>query len=133
MCVPGPFLCHRNPATTIGRSLMLDFEHRTLAGLVRRIELLGDDPIEAGALEAVEPLSRERAVARRRGQVNRWSGIRQHGFQPDAPLALWCLAQILVAEREQIPGDERRGRFSREHLHARCRWVNPEQKRLEIE
>ena len=69
---------------TIRRALMLDLEHRALAGLIRRVELLGDDTIETGALEVIEPFGRERAVAGGRRQVDRCRGIGQNGFEAGA-------------------------------------------------
>ena len=46
-------------------------------------------------------------------------GRPEHRFQPGAPLPLRHRAQVLVAEREEIPCDERGGRLGREHVHAR--------------
>ena len=51
--------------------LVLDLEHRTLARLIRRIEALGDDAVEAGALEPVEPVGRDRPVEGGWRQVDR--------------------------------------------------------------
>ena len=46
----------------------------------------------------------------------------------------WGVARrSLVAEREQVPGDERRRRLGGEHLDPRRRRVDPEQQRLELE
>src|SRR6185295_19425192 len=56
----------------VGRPLVLDLQHRALARLVRRLEALGDDAVEAGALDTVEPICRGVPIARRRGEVNRW-------------------------------------------------------------
>ena len=56
---------------TVGGALVLDLDHRPLPRLVRPVEALGDDAIEACALEAVEPVRGERAIGGRRGQVDR--------------------------------------------------------------
>ena len=37
---------------------VLDLEHGALARLVRRVEGLGDDAVEAGTFEALEPIAR---------------------------------------------------------------------------
>ena len=39
----------------VGRARVLDLQHRPLARLVRRVERLGDDAVEAGALEFAQP------------------------------------------------------------------------------
>ena len=66
-CVPGPVLVPAEPGhDAVGRALVLDLEHRPLARLVRRVEALGDDAVEPGALEPVEPVGGGRPVAGRR-------------------------------------------------------------------
>ena len=90
----------------IGRPLVLDLEHRPLARLVRGIEPLGDDAIETGALEPLEPVGGGRPIAGRRRQVDGRLGAPEDGLEAGSPLALRDLAQVLVAEREQVPGDE---------------------------
>ena len=55
---------------TVGRSFVLDLQHLPLARGVRVGEPLGDDSIEAGALEPIEPVCRRRAVASCRREVD---------------------------------------------------------------
>ncbi len=55
----------------IGRARVLDLEHRAFARLVDTLDRLGDDPIEAGAFKAIEPLDCDGAVARHRREVDR--------------------------------------------------------------
>ena len=43
----------------VGGPGVLDLEHRALAGLIRGICRLGDDAVETGAFEALEPLGRD--------------------------------------------------------------------------
>ena len=70
--MPGPVLVPAEAGDdAVGRALVLDLEHRPLARLVRRVEPLGDDAVETGALEPVEPVRGGRPVARRRRQVDR--------------------------------------------------------------
>ncbi len=90
----------------IGGPLMLDLEHRPLARLIRGIEPLRDDAVEAGALEPLEPVGCGRPIPGRRRQVDRWLGGAENGLEAGSPLTLRDLAQVLVAEREQVPGDE---------------------------
>ena len=117
----------------IGRALVLDLEHRPLARLVRRIEALGDDAVEAGALEPVEPVGGRRPVARRGRQVDRRGRLAQDRLEAGAALGLRHVAEVLVAERQQVPGDERRGRFGGQHVDPRRRRVDAQQQRLEVE
>jgi hypothetical protein len=53
----------------VGRALVLDLEHRALAGLVRLIQRLGDHAIQPRAFELVEPAPGDVDVARRVGEV----------------------------------------------------------------
>ena len=55
----------------VGGALVLDLGHRALVGLVGAVELLGDEAVEPGPLELGEPLRRDGAVGRRRGEVDR--------------------------------------------------------------
>src|SRR5262249_59908164 len=48
----------------VGGTLVLHLDHRALAGAIGRVEALGHDAIEPGALEATEPVLRHRAIAR---------------------------------------------------------------------
>src|ERR1044071_1209522 len=49
--------------------LVLDLEHRAFARLVSSVERFGDDAVEPGPLEALEPTARERPITRSRRQV----------------------------------------------------------------
>ena len=87
---------------TVRRALVLDLEHRPLAGLVGRIEPLRDDSVESGALETLEPIGRGRPVAGRRRQVDGRLGVAEDGLEARASLALRDRPQVLVAECEQV-------------------------------
>jgi hypothetical protein len=117
----------------VGRALVLDLEHRPLAGLVGRVESFRDDAVEPGALEPVEPVGGRRAVAGRRRQVDRRLDAEERLLQPRAPLVLRHLAQILVAECQQVPRHEARRRLGGEHVDPRRGRVDAQQQRLEVE
>ena len=131
---PRPVLVPAEPGDdAVGGPLVLDLEHRPLARLVRRIEPLRDDAVETGALEPLEPVGRGRAIAGRRRQVDGRLGAAEDGLQAGSPLALRDLAQVLVAEREQVPGDEAGRRLLGQHLDPRGGRVDAQEKRLELE
>src|SRR5207249_6675678 len=68
---------------------MLDLDHRALARLVGRGLVLGDDAVEPGALEAVEPLLRDHAVAAAGREVHgTLRALAEGGLQPLAALPL---------------------------------------------
>ena len=77
--------------------------------------------------------SRERAIARRRGEVHRRRRAREHALEPLAPHRERRVAQVLVAEREQVPGHERGRRLRGEQLHARRGGMDAQEQRLEVE
>ena len=57
----------------------------------------------------------------------------EHLLEPLAPLGERRLAQVLVAEREQVPGDERGRRLRGEQLHPRRGRMDAQEQRLEVE
>jgi len=102
----------------IGGARMLGLDHRALAGPVGLVESFRHHAIEPGTLEALEPFLGQGAIERRRRQVHRRSGAGEDALELGASCRERLLAQIVVTEREQIPGDERRGRLLREQRHA---------------
>src|SRR6478735_11285657 len=72
----------------VGGALVLDLEHRPLARQVRALEPFRDDAVEARALEAVEPVRRQRAIPGRGREVDRRLGVRERDLEPRASLAL---------------------------------------------
>ena len=108
--MPGPFLCQRNPATTqsaVRSCLILSIAR--LPGWYAPSSRLATTPSRPA------PSNRSnQSAARARSRVAgvRWTGgvrIREHLLQPCPALALGHVAQILVPEREQVPGDEAAG------------------------
>ena len=55
----------------VGGAGVLDLEHRALAGLVGAVETFRHHAVESCALEAVEPVGRERDVGGGRRQMDR--------------------------------------------------------------
>ena len=132
--MPGPVLVPPEPGDdAVGGALVLDLEHRPLARQVRAVQPLGDDAVQAGALEPVEPVRGEGAVPGRGRQVDGRLGAREDLLQPRPALALGHVAEVLVVEREQVPCDEARRALLGEHLHARRGRVDAQQERLELE
>ena len=105
----GPVLVPAEPRHhAVGRALVLDLEHRALAGLVRGVEPLGHDAVETGTLEVVEPVGRERAVAGRGGEVDRRRGVGEDGLEAGAALlpGLWSRrSSSPSASRSQATND----------------------------
>ena len=58
----------------LGRALVLDLDERPLVRQVRVVEALGDDAVEAGALEAPEPLGGRVPARARRREVDGGAG-----------------------------------------------------------
>ena len=104
-----------------------------LSRLVGPVEALGDDPVEAGPLEAGEPVGRERAVLRRRGEVETRDAGLDAGGQLATALGERALAQVVVVDGEEVPGDVARRRPRREQPHAGLGRVDPEEEGVEVE
>ena len=100
----------------LGRALVLDLEHRALAGGVGRGEGLRDDPVEPGPLEAGEPVGRLGGVAGHPREVQRCSlrHALEERLEPLPPLGEGRARHVLVAEGEQVEGDELGRRLLRE-------------------
>ena len=86
----------------VGGALVLDLEHRPLPRLVPRLETLGDDAIEAGALEPIEPVRGLVPIRRRGRQVDRRLDAFQRRFEPGAAGGLRHVTQVLVPDPRDI-------------------------------
>ena len=114
-------------------ALMLDLEHDPLVRLVRPVQRLGDQPVQPGPLELLEPVAGQVAVRGRRGQVHRGAGLGQGLLQCGPALLERLLAQISVVQREQVERHEvRRGLLGKEGDTA-GRGVDPLQQGLEVQ
>ena len=61
---------------------VLHLDHGALARLVRRRLVFGDHAVEAGALEPMEPLVGERAIACAGRDVQAAAGLRESALEP---------------------------------------------------
>jgi hypothetical protein len=85
---------------------VLDLRHHTLVRLVREVGVLGDQPVEPGALEAVEPGAGDRLVAGDRREMDRRRRVRERLLERGAAVREGLAGEIVVAQREQVEGDE---------------------------
>jgi len=93
----------------------------------------GDQPVEAGALELIEPELCSRQFGRGRGDMEPRSCVGQRVDEGSAAFIEWTLGVVIVAEGEQVERDERSGRLLGEHAHARIGWVDALLQRLEVQ
>src|SRR5687768_14385619 len=84
----------------VRRPRVFDLEHRPLAGLVKAGLGFRDDAVEAGALEALQPVGGDRAIVRHRREVDRWFHLSER-FLEEAPASCERFAsQVATRERE---------------------------------
>ena len=112
---------------------MLDFEHDSLVGLIGEISRLGDDSIEAGAFEAVEPVESDVAVGGGGSDVNRRLCGVEGGFEHGAALLKGLLAKIPIALAKDVEEDAGSRGFRGEEFYTRGGGVNAELQRIEVE
>ncbi len=126
----------------VGRAGVLDLEHGAAVLGVRRPQRLRNQAVEPGALEGPEPLlglggvvGRRREVhpGRRLGRVGEAAEAGEGARQRGAPLGERPVDVRLVAEREQVEGDETRGGGLAQHRDAGLRRVDPFLQRLELQ
>ena len=94
---------------------------------------LGDDPVQPGAFEELEPLLGQLTIGRRRGDVDRRPGVGERVDQQLPALGERPARQVVVAEGQQVEGDERRRGLLGEQLHPRGGRVDALLQRLEIQ
>jgi hypothetical protein len=80
---------------------VLDLQHGSLAGGVCLVERLGDDAVQPGPFEALEPVAGDRGV---RGDLSEMDGVvvlqlLQGAFQASPPLTEGQVHQGLVTQR----------------------------------
>ena len=112
---------------------VLHFDHGALPGEIRAGGGLGDDAIEPGAFEAVEPIDGGRPIASHRRQMNRRRNAREEVFQNCAPFGLRLAHHIAAVCGENVESDERRRHFLREFLHSGRRRMQSKLQRIEFE
>ena len=112
---------------------MLHLEHGARTRLVRAGERLGDDTVESGAFERVEPLERLVATGRRGRDVERRLRVAEQPLETGAPVPERLVEQGLAVEREQVERDVRGGDLGRELPDTRLRGVLAQLERVEVE
>ena len=131
---PVPVLVHPiSRHRAVGRAVVLRLEHHPLVRDIWEVGRLGDDAVEAGALEAVEPIARlvDRSRGRREmdGRLHRGERLLQSG----STLAERQLHEIRLAKCQEIEGDERRWCLRGQPAHARVGRMDPLLERVEVE
>ncbi len=97
------------------------------------LDALGDDAVEAGPFEAVEPVLRGLgAIGAGRDVGGRLRSLEEL-FEARAALAEGRLHQVVGAFAEHIEGDERRRRLFGQHPDARFRRVDAQLEGFEFE
>ena len=119
----------------VGGAGVLDLEHGAAVLGVRRVERLGDHPVEPGALELLEPALRLLRVLGGAGQVAGALGAEpaERLLHRRAPLAQRPVGVRLVAEGEQVEGDEAGRCLLGQHVDARLGRVDPLLEHLELQ
>ncbi len=132
-------LVHAEPGHhAVGGALVLDLDQGPLVGLVHVVEPLGHHAVEARPLERREPFGRHGAVGARRGHEDRCGCARraggvQHAHELGAAVTERPSQPRLVAERQQVEGDEHARRLGGEARHPRRRRVDPLEQGVEVE
>src|SRR5580704_10272704 len=109
-------------------TLMLDFEHHAFVGLVNSLPRFGDDPIEAGALEAAKPIQRHICFIGRRRDVDRGHRRAKQRFQLLPALLKRLAAQIPLSLAKQVEEHNRCRCLLRQQLHPGSCWMYAELK-----
>ncbi len=117
----------------LGGAQVLHLHQRALIRRVRVVEPLGDDAVETGALELDEPALGRRGVGGRRAAMDGRPGTGEHLVEQRPPLGERPFEQDLVAQCQQVEGDERCRGLGRKSLHARRGGVDALQQRIEVE
>src|SRR5262249_57339157 len=90
-------------------------------------------PIETGPLETAKPVGGDVEFARRRRQVKRRDCGREQRFEYPATLLEGRSAEIPFAFAQQIEKDDRGRNLLGKKLHPRCRGMNAQLQRIEIQ
>ncbi len=116
----------------VGGALVLDLDEGPLVRLVRVVEALGDDAVEPGALEDREPVVGDGGIGARRRDEHARTRL-DDVDQPGPTLAQRPRQPRLVAEGEEVEGDERARRLLGQPVDPRRRRVDALQQGVEVE
>src|SRR4029077_3319130 len=92
---------------TVAGADMLDLDHRALSRLIRSRRRLGDHAVQPRALEALQPVDGDLAVARHRREVERAPDLLEELLKSDTALLLWQVQQAPLINGQQIKRDKR--------------------------
>ncbi len=112
---------------------MLDLGHHPLVRLVGLVRLLGDQPVQPGPLELLEPGPGQLVVVGDRGEVDRRFRRGQRLLQPGSALGERVLGQVLVAQRQQVERDEAGRGLDGQQVHPAGRRVDALLQHLELQ
>ena len=99
----------------VERAAVLDLEQAALPRRVGRVLGLGHEPVEAAALERVEPARCQVAIARHR-RDGHGPGRHVQALEMPPPAQVRLVEERAVAQREQVEGHVGRGDLARESL-----------------
>ena len=102
----------------VGGALVLDLDHGPLVLAVGAVEALGDDAVQAGAFEAVEPIGGHVPIARRGSQLHRRRRCAERLLQLCPARAERFAAQVGITQCQQVEGHERRRHLLAQHGDA---------------
>ncbi len=102
----------------VGGALVLHLELHPLVADVEAVGGLGHDPVEAGALEALEPVLGLGAVRGGAGEVDGGGGAGEGLFQLGPTAEEGLAGEVLVAEGQQVEGHEAGRRLRRQAVDA---------------
>ena len=100
---------------------------------IGELEVFGDDTVEPGTFEALEPVPGHDGIGRSRGHVHGRSGSTERILErrPSGPEGL--AAKVGLTKRQQVEGDERRRCRGGQEPYPRCGRMDPLQQRVEVE
>ena len=101
--------------------------------LVLAVEGLGDDAVEARALEVLEPLGGGVAVGGGRREVDRRLGLLERRLETGPALAERLAAQVVSPSASRSNATNAGGRLLGEHRDARLRRVDAQREAVEVE
>ncbi len=101
----------------VGGAVVLDLPEHALVTAVGEGRVLGDDAVEAGSFEPLEPVGGDGAVGRDRCEMDGRLDARHRLLEEPPSLREGLLEQRAVAEREEVEGDEGRRRLTRQLAH----------------